>query len=399
MRQKLILLFLLLLLPGILTGCWSRKELSDIAIVMGIGIDKAGDQYVISTQLVNADQVGDKAQGGEAPVITLTVKANTLFEGIRKLTKITPRKLYFAHIRTLVVSESIAKAGVRHVLDYFFRDHEFRPDFYVAVARNAKAADIMKTFSPFEKIPSTKLFKSLEVSEKFWAPTVAVHLNQFILAMMREGKEPVLTGLEIRGNVKRGQSGENAQLIAPLSELSYSTIGVFKEDKLIGWLTEDQSKGYNYIVDNVFNTVHALPCEKGGNVVIELMQNKTNMKGKLLNGRPEIEVSVVAEANVGEVACSIDLSNAKSIADLERKAERQIKDYIDKAVLVAQKKYKSDIFGFGYTIRAADPAGWERLKSNWEDKFPTVKVHSKIDVKLRRTGKVENFFAEEIEKK
>jgi spore germination protein KC len=34
------------------TGCWSRHELNDLAIAVGIGIDKTGDQYQVSAQVV-----------------------------------------------------------------------------------------------------------------------------------------------------------------------------------------------------------------------------------------------------------------------------------------------------------------------------------------------------------
>lgn len=35
----------------LLSGCWSRNEINDIAVVTAIGIDKQKDQYTVSLQV------------------------------------------------------------------------------------------------------------------------------------------------------------------------------------------------------------------------------------------------------------------------------------------------------------------------------------------------------------
>jgi len=375
--------------------------MNDIAIVMGIGIDKVGDEYLLSTQIVNPSQVAQRGSGGMpmSSVTTYSTKGKSLLEGIRRLTKLTPRKLYFAHIRVLAIDEHLAKDGLQDVLDFFMRQQEIRTDFYVIITKNVNAFNVMSIYDPLEKIPASRLQKGLETSENNWAPTVSIALDELLSDLISEGKEPVLTGLEIKGDIKAGNSQDNINRVKSKALLRYNAIGVLKNDKLIGWLTEAESKGYAYVTNRVDSTVEELPCNKNGYVMIDIIRNDTNVKGRVTKGHPEVEVVIRAEANIGEVDCKIDLSDTKSIYELESKAERQIKERIEKLVKRVQHQYKSDIFGFGSAIHRSAPKEWNTLKHNWDREFPLTQVRIKADVRIRRTGKVGNSFIQNLEQR
>jgi spore germination protein KC len=57
MKRKSLLIYVLILMQIFVTGCWSRHELNDLAIAVGIGIDKIGDQYQVSAQVVLPSQI------------------------------------------------------------------------------------------------------------------------------------------------------------------------------------------------------------------------------------------------------------------------------------------------------------------------------------------------------
>lgn len=400
MRRNVAIVIMFLLAAAIVSGCWSRRELNDLGIVTGFGIDKVKGKYLLSTQVINPSEITQKAPTGlpRAPVTTASVTSNTVFEGVRKMTMLSPRRMYFSHIRVLILSEQVAREGVKDVLDLFFRDHEMRPDFYVLISRNVKAIDILSSFVMLEKIPSNEMYKSLEVTEKYFGASIAVHLDQFIADLTGPGKEPVLSGIEFTADSKKGQSEQTFKLIRPLTLLKLASIGVFKDDKLIGWLDEKASRGFNYVTNNVSGTISQVPCREGGKAIIEILRSKTKMKGGATNGHPHVTVDITAEGNVGEVECNIDLTDTKNIYELERQTERAIQQEIQQAVSQAQKKYKSDIFGFGQAIHRGDPKLWKKLKPDWEREFPALTVTTKVDVKIRRTGKVVNSVHQETEK-
>lgn len=49
----------------LLSGCWSKKELTDLAIVAALGIDKNEEgRYVGTLQIINPSNVAGGMQGG-----------------------------------------------------------------------------------------------------------------------------------------------------------------------------------------------------------------------------------------------------------------------------------------------------------------------------------------------
>jgi spore germination protein KC len=381
-------LFLLLLIPCLLmvSGCWNRRELNELALVVAMSIDKADEGYEITTQVVEPGEVASQKGGsGRTPVTTYTEKGEYIFETIRRMTTLSPRKLYFAHLQMLVLGEEIAKEGISKSLEFLSRDPELRKDFYIVVSKDVKGKDVLENLTSIEKIPANKLHSSLETSEKAWAPTTAIQMDELIAALTSEGKNPVLTGISIRGNIEKGATMENVTRIEPFARLHYKNIAVFKKDKLIGWLNEKESKGYNYILNNVTNTVGAVPCPGDKSLVLEIIHSKSKVTGKVVNGRPKIDVKITGEANVGEVACLLDLTKPETIRKLERSFNEVNRDIIATSVKKA-KELGVDIYGFGEVIHRADPKAWKKLKKDWNQYFVDIEVTTHSDFKIRRTG-------------
>lgn len=389
------LLIIVLCLP-LLTGCWNRRELNELALVVAMSIDKSGDQYMLTTQVVDPGEVSSNARGGSrAPITTYTDKGKHVFEAVRRMTTITPRKLYFSHLQMLVISEEVAKEGINNILDFFTRDSEFRKNFYIVVSKDIKANEILKNLTSIEKIPAQKMHSSLETSEKVWAPTVAIQLDELISSLTSDGNNPILTGISINGDVIKGQLMDNVQRIEPFARLKYKNIAVFKKDKLIGWLNEKESKGFNFIKSNVHSTVGHLPCGNKETAVIEIMRSKAKVKAKVINGKPEITINVKAEANIGEVACHIDLTKPESIKKLENNAAKENMDILNTAIKKA-KELGVDIFGFGEVVHRADPKAWRDLKKNWDQEFVQLPITIHSEFKIRRTGNVNQSFLEKV---
>ena len=394
MKTLPLVLITIILIP-ILTGCWNRRELNELALVVAMSIDKSGKQFSISAQVVDPGEVSVSARGGgRAPVTTYDEKGKHLFEAVRRMTTVSPRKLYWSHLQMLVISEEVAKDGLNNILDFFTRDNEFRKDFYIVVSKDIQAKEILRNLTSIEKIPAHKMRSSLETSERAWAPTVAIQLDELIAALTSDGINPVLTGISIHGNGPKGESVENVQRIQPFARLKYKNIAVFKKDKLIGWFNENESKGYNYIMDNVRSTVGHIPCEKKGELVVEIIRSKTKIKGKVVNGKPKIDISLSSEANIGEVSCHVDLTKPDAITQLEKNTDKVNVDTVKNSINKA-KELGVDVFGFGEVIHRADPKAWKSLKNNWDKEFVQVPVTIHSEFKIRRTGAVNQSFLQQ----
>ncbi|MCF6409379.1 hypothetical protein [Pseudalkalibacillus salsuginis] len=65
-------------------------------------------------------------------------------------------------------------------LDFLSRDRELRTFFYNVVAKDSKVENALKVMTGLENIPASKLFSSLEISEKVWEHSITVTLDELI---------------------------------------------------------------------------------------------------------------------------------------------------------------------------------------------------------------------------
>ncbi|MFJ7733391.1 Ger(x)C family spore germination protein [Lysinibacillus sp. NPDC097231] len=382
---------LLTILTLLLSGCWSKRELNELAIVVALGIDKVDNDFEITVQVVDASEISSKQPtSGRSPVITYQSTGTTVFEAIRKMTTVTARKLYFSHLQVVVLGNELAKEGISEPLDLISRDHEFRNDFDVIVAHDATAEEVLNVLTPIEKVPANKMLKSLKTSEKTWGTTQSVKIDELINTLYSNEKSVVISAIEIQGDKNVGMDQTNVKRSKSPVLLKYTGLAVFKEDKLIGLLTEDESRSLGFLRDKIESTIEILACSKGGTLSTEITHSKTTIKGKFENGAPKINVSIDVNQNIGEVACNIDLTKEKSIHFVNKKTEELIKKRIEETISTVQRNYRVDIFGFAEVLHRKNHKEWKKIKKDWPTIFQELPVKVEVNVNTQGLGTTEN---------
>lgn len=379
-----------------LSGCWSSRELSELAVTMALGIDKKGDEYQLSMQVADPSQVASsKSLDGAArlPVTLYIETGDSVNEILHKVTTVTSRKIYLAHLRMLIIGEELAREGINQVMDYFDREHELRTDFFIAIARNARASDVLSVLTPMEKIPAIQMYFSLETSERFWAPTQGMYIDQMIAQLTTEGEALALTGIRVVGDPKKGAREENLKKVIPDTQLEYTGFGVFKLDKLTNWLTTDESRGYNYFVGKIRRSAGTIPFQCG-HVGVDLLNAQESLQGKVIDGKPHISFKLQMEVTVNSVSCSINLDDYQVVKELEETTTEHVKKILEVAV-AKQREIKLDFLTFGAAIHRHDPKGWRTLDRKNYAYLDDVEVTYDIECDIRRVGtRMKTFISE-----
>jgi spore germination protein KC len=382
-----------LLLAGltVLPGCWSKKELNELAVVMALGIDLDREGYAVSAQVMNSSEVGSQQRSsmGSSPAITYKAVGKTIPDALQRMLEVTPRNLYLSHVRVLVFGEAMARKGVSDALDFISRNRQLRTDFYLLVAKGMKAEDILQVVTPFEHIPANSLYSSILVSNKKSAAMGKITLQQFITELDRSGSNPILSGVEIQGPRQTGNDLDNVRRIKPDTILKHAGLAVFVKDRLVGWLGESSSKSANYVLNQVEMTSGNVPCSEGGIVGVEITNAKSTFDVKLAQDeRPEFLVRLKLEANINAAQCNLDLSKPSSIEDIEKKLASKLSTNVERNIQDIQRKYGADIFGLGEALHRKFPKVWNKYRGHWEDSFRTMKVQVHSEVKIRRIGSI-----------
>jgi spore germination protein KC len=398
MIKKILLLVMVGNCIVMLSGCWSSKEITELMIVTGMGIDRDSDtgEYKVTVQIINPGEIASQTKTERLEVTTYQTTGESIYEVMRRFSTKVPRKMYLAHIQLVIFGEELAKEGIGKTLDFISRNHEFRTDFFILVSKNGKAEDVLNVLTPTEASPSVSLYSSINVSEKIWAPTKGVHLDELLNTLVSEGKHPVLTGVEVRGDKERGDTVSSLEQIKPAAVTKITGFAAFRNDKLVGWLTENESKGYNYIINNIKSTVGSIPCEDSGIIALDVKKIKTDLKTNVKSGKPSITIKTNIEADLGEIQCDMDLSKTSVIKQIEEDAAKQVQSLMEHSITKAKEEFKSDIFGFGETIHRQHPKAWKKLKGNWDETFQDLEISFDMNYDIRRIGTISNSFQKDI---
>lgn len=391
LKMKMKLLVIILVSGLLLTGCWNQRELDDLALALAIGVDKEEDHYLFTAQVVNPSMVAGQEGGiARTPIMTYSAEGDSLFEAWRKLTKSAPRKMYFAHVRIVVLGEAMAKEGIIDLVDPVLRDHEFRTDYYLMVAKDEKAENVLSHLTSLEEIPAIKIDRMVTAATEHLGVATHYTLDKIVNDLKGLGKEPVIPSIRLIGNKKEGQKLSNLESTRLNSRIILDELAVIKDGKVIGYLGDDDSRGYNFSQGNIKSSVEKLSCTKEAEkpLVVEIIRSKSKIKAKIKNGRPEATIQITAEGNIVDVECEAMPQEEKELKAYEKQLNEQIKLGVEKVVTLTQKELKTDILGIGEAVHRNDPKYWKKHEQQWVELYPDTKIKVVVDAKIRNIGSI-----------
>ncbi|GAK09077.1 Ger(x)C family spore germination protein [Geomicrobium sp. JCM 19038] len=399
LMRRLSSILLVILSVLLLSGCWDRWELNELSIITGMAIDKSDDNYELTMQSINPAEIASQEIGnGYAQSFNTTEIAPTIHESLRKHVNKSPRRAFISHLQVLVISEEVAREGITSILDFFYRDHEVRSDFFVLVAKDDQSAkEIMSIVTPLENVPSQNIFDSLQYGARSYGGTRIVTLDDLYQDATAPGIEPALMGVTVIGDLKEGQDRANAEKNAPAATLLIEGLAIFRNNALVGWLNQDQSKGLNYITGDIRDSVGSFTCpdSQEEEFALESFKERTKYDVRIVNNRPIIDLTVDIGTHISEVNCKdLDLSKEENFYLVEEQAEQEFVAKLQDTVQEA-KAHQADVLGFGQMIHRKHPKVWEQLEDNWDEEFPNVEVTYEVNINITDTGNIINSFSED----
>ena len=377
----------LLIIPLIflLTGCWNYRELNQLAITTGIAVDKENDNYKITIMIANSKKSSSSDDSITPSAAVYDGTGQTIYEAFKDTSLSVSKQIYLSHVDVLVLSEEVAKNNLTDVIDFLFRYPQTRNNFYLVLAKDKKASDILKVTTPLETFPSQNLAKNLEITDKLQGFTYTVDFTDFTKSLISEGINPILPSVTIIGNSEEGNKEENVQQNEPSTYLKLDMLGLFKKDKFVAWANPNQSKGIN-IINNKIYILGVIINYQNEKIVTEITEMKTDFKVE----NNKVKITIDTTGAIQEVNANVDLYNLKTIEEIQNSDVEKIKEYVNDAINLA-KDNKTDIFGFGNYVYKNNPKKWNEIKDKWDDEiFPSLEVEIEVNLKLQAKGSINN---------
>ena len=373
MYKKIIIILSIFLL----TGCYDYQELNDIALLTATEINKIDNEYFINAQVINPQS--KDTVNVQAPFIIYEGKGKTIQEAYRQIKLQSSRFLYPNHLQLLIINENLAKEDISQIVDYYLRIPHVRAEFNIIIG---KSENILNITTPIDDISSTSIVDTMETNNKYLGTTNLITFNEFANMNIDKHLEIVLPSIEAVNYTEKSDTKENTEKTKIESMYKLSNLAVFKNSKLQGYLTEDESITYNVIKEKTPTTLVTYECEKNKYMTFEMTEIKPDISTK----NKKINIKLKMSGNVNETMCNIDLTKEKNITKLQKELENYLTKEIEKNINNIRKKYNSDIFGFLDLIYKTDYNTYKKIKDNWyKNEYKNIKIN--VSTKIQIIGK------------
>lgn len=374
--RKLCILLLVALVA--LSGCWSRTELNDLGIVLGMAVDAGEEEPVRMTFYIPRPQFGGQGGGGAgkpAAVWAVTREAPSISEALQEMRMASSRRIVLDHLRVLLIGEEYARTrGVGELLDALAMNAELRLTLRPFVVEG-RAADV------FQAVPQLRLFQPMNLVGMMQAKGgVDWRLKNVLVARSSETHSSWMYALKV-------MEREALTPVGPEEAAVLSGAALFIGDELVMILHPPDSQFLLWFLGSSKGTILSVPCPK---------PEEGTFSGHVLSGRasvhPHMEgdqvsflVRVKASVNLSRVQCKLRMNHPEDRRLLEEHmaayVRRNVADLVERL-----QKGGVDPAGFGKHLQLAYPRYYKTIGERWKEVWPNAKVTVEARVNIPRSG-------------
>lgn len=374
MKKKLNVFLLLSLFLLVTSGCWDNVELSEQAIVLGIGRDltEKGD-YQVSFQIAVPSALGSSQSGGGGqgkPFFVVTGSGPTLTAAHEDLQSKISRKINRRQRLSIYIGERLARHGIKDIMDLITRDSEAEIMSDISVVKGAEALDVLKIAYPLESFSSKA---TLNIHEQVHREEASRTFLDVLVANDSESMSPTMPVLKIEKEKETFQTAGSA---------------IFDKNlELVGFLNENETKDKMWIEGTLLHQFTDVFIPQGnGKIGVRITNLKSKIKPMVDQNKVKFQVTLVGKGAVKENNTNFDLTKPDKVKIVEHELEKYMEKRVSKLIEKVQKEYGTDIFGFGDTVFRKDPYQWKNVKNEWEKNFQEANVSVKVDLTIRLIG-------------
>lgn len=377
MKKTAFILVLILTSSLILTGCWNAREINELAFVLSIGLDKTDYGFKVTAQIASPETYSKTPSGsaGSAqrtrPFWIVTANGKTIFEAIRNMASISSRRIFWAHIKVIIISEKLARSNILEIFDFFSRNPELRLRTLVAVTPE-EAGKVIENVPEMEKDPAVYLEKVIE-NKNLTGKSYSIMLKDFLEDYLDPNVGPVASRIVLDESKPK-----------PVLK----TIGayVFDGSKLSASLDEKQTRGLLWINNKMNDSIMVVYCPYDNKpITMEIKRGKCSVKSHMDNKIPHFKVNVSVNANITEQSCNTDFNDEEKRSELAKALEAAISKDIQSTVAAA-KNLQVDFLGLSRILHRQHKEDWHQISSNWNELFMNTEVAIAVKVDIHHVS-------------
>lgn len=369
---KLILLFMTLIL---LTGCYNKKELDNLAYVVAIGADKAeNNELSITYQIAIPIKIaGEGNEIGKSTYTTYTVTAPSLYLANNKVNALTSKEVNLSHLNLVIYSEELAKDDLRGHINSLISNVAIRPRTAVAICKG-KAEEFLSDVKPVLETSPARYYVLMLSSFNYSSESAGTDVLYFYTSAQSPCKDAVAVITELKEDDGSGEG----------KEAEFRGLAAFSGSKMVGEIPPDMVIGHLIATNSLTNGALFVPDvkEKDRSASIHVTQDGgCKIKVTVENNRPKISIESKINAHLESYGTNtdyLDKDNAELLRkEIEEELTRRLQEYFEKTAELG-----SDIAGVGRFAKVNYLTFDDFEKIKWKEIYSNAQFDIKVSVNL-----------------
>lgn len=293
-------ILILLIIPFLLTGCFDYNELSDLAIVSGIGIDYENEEYSVTFEILSTKKEGDTS--ASSGTYNVSSKGSTVVEAFSNNGNLMDKVPYFEHVDVIIISEEVAKYHLKEVGEYIIRTSKLRNETFLVIAKDTKASEIIKATTKDQPVAASFITNMLENNKNSSSAGYFIPYTEILNSILTDGEDAIISVVSI--------SEENDEKKPKLVGL-----GVLKDFELKYIFDTKQAAIINVLNNFGAQTVYfENKCDNGGVIVVSIYESEIKLEPTDKN----VKVSGKINARINEDTCNDNMRDEKVYEKLQK---------------------------------------------------------------------------------
>lgn len=385
MSRKKTMLFTILLIVTLLSGCSNYNEPERMLYIYGIGIDYEDNLYHVYAKVINFASVAKSEQPSvdEKQSQVGHASGKTVNDAIFNLYHTLDERLFWGHLTYIIFTEEALKnERLNTVIEMVTRYRETRYQIWLYSTEDS-VKDILLTVPIINK--STVLSKLGDPMNSFSQESFIepVNIRTTIIGLNEPGYEVVLPTVSVI-NTWESIDGKDstAELIG---------FGVVSRDTFKGFITGEKANGLKWMNNKSKRTAISMDIDTGDD------ENSVTVVCEKINVHVEPIVEGDSVSFDIEVKMNVTLSSIHGKVTTEQ-IQKQLKEEIKQEIMVTYEealKKDSDIYRLSEYLYRKNVKVWKRVEHGGKVDLSDNSIN-KLDITIKEIKSGNKSFTEPI---
>lgn len=392
--KYIVIIIIIVILAITFTSSHRIQSIDDLAYTVALGIDVGEKENLkVTFQFTMPSANSESGSAEAAPPVIDTVEADSIDSAINLMNAYVSKELNLSHCKVIIISEEFAKNGIGKEIYSLMNKVQIRPDNNVIISTSTAKEYIESALPSLENL-AAKFYEVLPRSSEYTGYSTNAQLGEFFNQLVCKTCEPtailgnVLSKKETPNSSSEGTSSDSNQSELKSAKNGIENLGVavFKEDKLIGKLTKEETLIHLLVRDNLKSCNISIPDPDDNNKKIDLYLTRNyspKIKVSFVNGTPYIKINIIVNGKISSISNISQEMTEKKFEKIEQSAEAYIKKLLYNYLYKTSKEFRSDIAGFGKYALNQFKTNNEFEEYNWLNHYQDAffEVNTKVNVK------------------